>query len=126
MTTIKWSELSRREILKAGTTAAALGASASFVSGQAFAGAEEDRIVASAKKAVPNGAELTGIMWSNYQTATQPIVKEFGDLTGITLPKIQDISTFEIPQRAMAEALSKSPEFDFFHVDTNMIPSLAS
>jgi multiple sugar transport system substrate-binding protein len=126
MKTIKWSEISRREILKAGTTAAALSASAPFVAGQAFAGAEEDRIVASAKKAAPNGAELTGIMWSNYQTATQPIVKEFGDMTGITLPKIQDISTFEIPQRAMAEALSKSPEFDFFHVDTNMIPSLAS
>ncbi len=51
---------------------------------------------------------------------------EFGDLTGIKISKLQDISAFEIPQRAMAEALSKSPEFDFFHVDTNMIPSLAS
>lgn len=124
--TIKWSEVSRREILKAGTAAAALGAAAPMTAGAAFAAAEEDRIVASAQKSVPNGAELTGIMWSNYQTATQPIIKEFGDLTGITLPRIQDISTFEIPQRAMAEALSKSPEFDFFHVDTNMIPSLAS
>src|SRR3546814_4957890 len=65
-------------------------------------------------------------MWSNYQTATQPIVKEFQAATGISLPRIQDISTFDIPQRAMAEALSKSPEFDFFHLDSNMIPSLVS
>ena len=26
----------------------------------------------------------------------------------------------------MAEALSRSPQFDFFHIDSNMIPSLAS
>ena len=124
--TIKWSELSRREILKAGTAAAAVGAATPMMSGAAFAGSEEDSIIASAKKAAPNGAEVTGIMWSNYQVAVSGVIKEFGDATGITLPKIQDISTFEIPQRAMAEALSKSPEFDFFHVDTNMIPSLAS
>jgi multiple sugar transport system substrate-binding protein len=39
---------------------------------------------------------------------------------------VQDISIFDAPQRAMAEALSKSPQFDFIHIDSNMIPSLAS
>jgi len=121
---ISWAELSRREVLKAGTAATALAAMAP--ASRVWAGDEEDRIVASAKKYAPNGEALTGIMWSNYQTATQPVVKEFEAATGITLPKIQDISTFDIPQRAMAEALSKSPEFDFFHLDSNMIPSLVS
>jgi hypothetical protein len=71
--TIKWSEVSRREILKAGTAAAAFGAATPMMAGSAFASAEEDRIVASAKKAAPSGAELTGIMWSNYQTDSQGI-----------------------------------------------------
>src|SRR5262249_1326309 len=35
-------------------------------------------------------------------------------------------SIFDAPQRAMAEALSRSPQFDFIHIDSNMIPSLAS
>lgn len=126
MKEIKWSDFSRRQIMKMGAAAAAAGAMTPALSSGAFAAAEDDRIVAAAKKAVPNGEELTGIMWSNYQTATQPVVKKFGELTGIMLPRIQDISTFDIPQRAMAEALSKSPEFDFFHLDSNMIPSLAS
>ncbi len=39
---------------------------------------------------------------------------------------MQDISIFDAPQRAMAEALSRSPQFDFIHIDSNMIPSLAS
>ncbi|HYM98170.1 MAG TPA: extracellular solute-binding protein [Aestuariivirgaceae bacterium] len=53
-------------------------------------------------------------------------MEEFRKLTGIGVDNIQDISIFDIPQRAMAEALSRSPEFDFFHVDAGMIPSLAS
>ena len=39
---------------------------------------------------------------------------------------MQDISIFDAPQRAMAEALSRSPQFDFIHINSNMIPSLAS
>ena len=124
MQKIKWSDFSRRQIMKAGAVAAATGAMPGALTSAAFAGAEEDRIIAQAKKIGPT--DVTGIMWSNYQTAISPIVKEFKDATGIAMPKIQDISTFDIPQRAMAEALSKSPEFDFFHLDSNMIPSLAS
>ena len=123
---IKWSELSRREALKAGTAAAAVGAATPMMSGTAFAGTEEDSIVAAAKKAVPGGQDLTGLMWGLYSSGAKPVMDDFAGLTNIKISKLQDISAFEIPQRAMAEALSKSPEFDFFHVDTNMIPSLAS
>lgn len=126
MKQISWADFSRRQIMKMGAAAAATGAMTSAFAPNAFAGAEEDRIVAAAKKAVPNGQEVTGILWSNYQRAMQPVIEDFGKLTGITMPKIQDISIFDTPQRAMAEALSKSPEFDFFHIDSTMIPSLAS
>jgi multiple sugar transport system substrate-binding protein len=122
--TIKWADFSRRQIMKAGAVAAASGVLPGALTSQAFAGAEEDAIIASAKKLT--ATEVTGILWSNYQVAVSPIAAEFKEATGIDLSKIQDISTFDIPQRAMAEALSKSPEFDFFHVDSNMIPSLAS
>jgi multiple sugar transport system substrate-binding protein len=126
MKRISWADFSRREMMKAGAAMAATGAMTSAFAPNAFAAAEDDAIVAAAKKAVPNATEVTGILWSNYQRAMQPVIEDFGKLTGITMPKIQDISTFDIPQRAMAEALSKSPEFDFFHLDANMIPSLAS
>src|SRR3546814_14479145 len=112
MRTTSWKEFSRRDVLKYGTAAAALGAVGPVFAGAAYAAAEDDRIIAAAKKAVPNPVGLSGIMWSNYQTATQPLVKEFQAATGISLPRIQDISTFDIPQRALAEALSKSPELD--------------
>ena len=124
MKTIKWADFSRRQIMKAGAAAAAAGVLPGALASSAFAGAEEDAIIASAKKLT--ATEVTGILWSNYQVAVSPIAAEFKAATGIDLSKIQDISTFDIPQRAMAEALSKSPEFDFFHVDSNMIPSLAS
>lgn len=91
---------------------------------RAFAAAEDDRIVAAAK---PLGAtDLRGMIWSNYYSAMQGPMEEFKKLTGIGVGNIQDISIFDAPQRAMAEALSRSPQFDFFHIDSNMIPSLAS
>jgi multiple sugar transport system substrate-binding protein len=110
--------------MKAGAVAAAAGVLPGALTSSALAGSEEDAIIASAKKL--SATKVTGILWANYQVAMAPIIKEFNDATGIDLSKMLDISTFEIPQRAMAEALSKSPEFDFFHVDSNMIPSLAS
>ncbi len=105
----KWSELSRRDALKAGTAAAAVSAVSPLMSGTAFAGTAEDAIIAAAKKAVPNGQDLTGLMWGLYSSGAQPVMDEFGEKTGIKVSKLQDISAFEIPQRAMAEALSKSP-----------------
>jgi multiple sugar transport system substrate-binding protein len=89
-----------------------------------LAASEEERIAAAAK---PLGAgELKGMIWSNYYVPMQPSMEEFKKLTGIGVASIQDISIFDAPQRAMAEAVSRSPQFDFFHIDSNMIPSLAS
>jgi len=121
---IKWADLSRRQIMKAGALAAATGVMPAALSSSALAGAEEDGIIANAKKL--GATEVTGILWANYQVAMSPVIREFGEATGITLPKTLDISIFDTPPRAMAEALSKSGEFDFFHLDSNMIPSLAS
>jgi multiple sugar transport system substrate-binding protein len=91
---------------------------------RAFAQAENDRIVAAAK---PIGkTDLRGMIWSNYYIPMQPSMEDFRKLTGIGVGGIQDLTIFDIPQRAMAEALSRSPQFDFFHVDAGMIPSLAS
>jgi hypothetical protein len=66
MKKISWADFSRRQIMKMGATVAATGAMSSMLPGQAFAAAEDDRIIASAKKAVPNATEVTGILWSNY------------------------------------------------------------
>ena len=121
---IKWADFSRRQIMKAGAVAAATGALPTALTSSALAGAEEDRIVANAKKL--GATEVTGVLWANYQIALSPVIGAFGEATGITLPKTLDISILDTPARAMAEALSKSGEFDFFHIDSNMIPSLAS
>ena len=51
MKTIKWSDFSRRQIMKAGAVAAATGVMPSL----AYGGAEEDRIIKQAKKlGIPN------------------------------------------------------------------------
>ena len=123
---VKTPRVSRRAVLAGGVTTAALATLPLGKYSTALAATEEERIIAAAKKAVTQPVDVGGIMWSNYQTAVAPVAKEFSAATGISMTKLQDISTFDIPQRAMAEALSKSPEFDFFHLDSNMIPSLAS
>lgn len=116
--------LHRRTFIRAGMAAALTGPWVLRHPGRAEAGPEEDNIVTAAKKA--GGAELNGMIWSLYYRNMERLSDEFKGLTGIGVKNIQDISIFQIPQRAMAEALSRSPQFDFFHVDSNMIPSLAS
>src|SRR5499426_4735222 len=98
---------------------------ANFLPGRPALGASlEERVVTAAK---PLGAgEVTGMIWSPYLVPMQPVIAEFKKQTGIGLGAVQDISIFDAPQRAMAEALSRSPQFDFIHIDSNMIPSLAS
>ena len=114
--------ISRRDFVKGGV-GLTLASTVPFAR-NAFAQAENDRIVTAAK---PIGkTELRGMIWSNYYIPMQPSMEDFRKLTGIGVGGIQDISIFDIPQRAMAEALSRSPQFDFFHVDAGMIPSLAS
>ena len=107
------------------TVAAASGLKLPYWTRPAWAGAEEDRIAAAAN-AIAEKADINGMIWSNYMVPMQPAAGRFEEATGIGVGNIQDISIFDIPQRAMAEALSRSPNFDFFHVDSNMIPSLVS
>lgn len=114
--------ISRREFIKGGLGLTVL--STLPYAPRAFAQAENERIVAAAKSI--GKTDLKGMIWSNYYLAMQRSMEEFRKATGIGVGGIQDISVFDIPQRAMAEALSRSPQFDFFHVDAGMIPSLAS
>src|SRR6185437_5357875 len=90
----------------------------------AFGATMEESTIAAAKTAGP--ANVNGMIWSPYFVPMQPVIAEFTKQTGIGIGGIQDISIFDAPQRAMAEALSRSPSFDFIHIDSNMIPSLAS
>src|SRR5262249_34607260 len=100
---------------------------ANFVPGMtplAFAATMEEQTVAAAKTV--GKADVSGMIWSPYFVPMQPVIAEFTKQTGIGIGGIQDISIFDAPQRAMAEALSRSPQFDFIHIDSNMIPSLVS
>ena len=90
----------------------------------AAAATMEESTIAAAKAAGP--AAVNGMIWSPYLVPMQPVIAEFSKQTNITIGAVQDISIFDAPQRAMAEALSRSPQFDFIHIDSNMIPSLAS
>ena len=90
----------------------------------AFAATMEERTIAAAKTA--GAADVSGMIWSPYLVPMQPVIADFKKATGIGVGAVQDISIFDAPQRAMAEALSRSPQFDFIHIDSNMIPSLAS
>jgi spermidine/putrescine-binding protein len=90
----------------------------------AAAATMEESTIAAAKAAGP--AAVTGMIWSPYLVPMQPVIAEFSKQTSITIGGVQDISIFDAPQRAMAEALSRSPQFDFIHIDSNMIPSLVS
>ncbi|MGH6742211.1 MAG: ABC transporter substrate-binding protein, partial [Bradyrhizobium sp.] len=81
-------------------------------------------IVAAAKSI--GKTDLSAIMWSNYFVPMKPPMEEFQKATGIGITKIKDLSTPTIPQAAMAEALTRSPDFDIIHLGSEMIPSLVS
>jgi ABC-type glycerol-3-phosphate transport system substrate-binding protein len=100
---------------------------ANFVPGTtpfAHAATMEEQTIAAAKAV--GKADVNGMIWSPYLVPMKPVIAEFTKETGIGIGAVQDISIFDAPQRAMAEALSRSPQFDFIHIDSNMIPSLAS
>ena len=117
------SSISRRGLVKAGVGLTV----ANFLPGAtplALAASMEERTVAAAKTLA--AADVSGMIWSPYLVPMQPVIAEFRKQTGIGVGAVQDISIFDAPQRAMTEALSRSPQFDFIHIDSNMIPSLAS
>jgi multiple sugar transport system substrate-binding protein len=112
--------ISRRRALQGGLALSALGG----LPGRAFAADEGARIIEAAKGI--GKTELSAIMWSNYFVPMKPPMEEFQKATGIGITKIKDLSTPTIPQAAMAEALTRSPDFDLIHVGSEMIPSLVS
>src|ERR1041384_4745150 len=115
--------MSRRRFIGAGaglTVANFLPGTAPF----AFGATMEEQTIAAAKKA--GAAQVNGMIWSPYFVPMQPVIAEFTKETGIGIGGVQDISIFDAPQRAMADALSHSPQFDFIHIPSTMIPSLAS
>src|SRR6266849_4981545 len=117
------STVSRRTFIEGGVGLTV----ANFLPGTsplALAATMEEQTIAAAKKA--GAAQVNGMIWSPYFVPMQPVIAEFTKQTGIGVGGVQDISIFDAPQRAMAEALSRSPQFDFIHIDSNMIPSLAS
>ena len=112
----------RRRVLQGGLRLAALGATPFGRS--ALAADEGDSVIAAAKGI--GKTDLSAIMWSNYFVPMKPPMEEFQKATGIGITKIKDLSTPTIPQAAMAEALTRSPDFDLIHVGSEMIPSLVS
>ena len=114
--------LPRRRVLQGGLGLAALGASG--LGRAALAAEEGDAIVAAAKQI--GKTDLKAIMWSNYFVPMDGPMKEFQQATGISITNIKDLSTPTIPQAAMAEALTRSPDFDIIHLGSEMIPSLVS
>ncbi|HTQ32924.1 MAG TPA: extracellular solute-binding protein [Stellaceae bacterium] len=114
--------ISRRHVLQGGVGLAALGTMP--FSPAALADSEGDSIIAAAKSI--GKTDLSAIMWSNYFVPMKPPMEEFQKATGIGITKIKDLSTPTIPQAAMAEALTRSPDFDLIHVGSEMIPSLVS
>ena len=114
--------LPRRRVLQGGLGLAALGAAG--LGRSALAAEEGDAIIAAAKGI--GKTDLKAIMWSNYFVPMQPPIEEFQKATGIAITAIKDLSTPTIPQAAMAEALTRSPDFDIVHLGSEMIPSLVS
>lgn len=114
--------LPRRRVLQGGLGLAALAATPFGRS--ALAASEGDSIVAAAKGI--GKTDLKAVIWSNFYVPLQPPMEEFRKATGIGITDIKDISTPTIPQAAMAEALTRSPDFDLIHLGSEMIPSLVS
>lgn len=114
--------IGRRRVLQGGFGLAALGAAG--IPPLAFAADEGESIIAAAKGI--GKTDLKAIMWSNYFVPMQPPIEEFQKATGIAITAIKDLSTPTIPQAAMAEALTRSPDFDIVHLGSEMIPSLVS
>ncbi|HZP75491.1 MAG TPA: extracellular solute-binding protein [Pseudolabrys sp.] len=117
------SKFSRRTLMQGGVGLTI----ANFLPGTmpfAQAATMEESTIAAAKTV--QATDVSGMIWSPYLVPMQPVIADFKKATGIGVGAVQDISIFDAPQRAMAEALSRSPQFDFIHIDSNMIPSLAS
>ena len=113
----------RRRVLQGGLALGALG-SLPFAR-SAFAD-EGGAVIAATKSAGIGKTDLHALIWSNYFPPVKKALQGFTQATGIDIASIKDISTPAIPQAAMAEALTQSPDFDLIHLGSEMIPSLVS
>jgi multiple sugar transport system substrate-binding protein len=114
--------ISRRRFIEGGLTLTALGSVP--LARSALAASEEETIIAAAKSI--GKTDLRALIWSNYFVPMEAPMTAFQKATGIGITHTKDIAEPSIPQAAMAEALTHSPEFDLIHLDSAMIPSLAS
>ena len=112
----------RRSFIEGGLALTALGTTP--LGRSALAADEGDSVIAAAKGI--GKTDLSTVMWSNYFVPMKSPMEEFQNATGIGITKIKDLSTPTIPQAAMAEALTRSPDFDLIHLGSEMIPSLVS
>ncbi len=117
-------KITRRRLIKTGLATAAAAPWVMHYSGVAEASAEEDRIIQAAKKLEP--VSLNGMMWGLYWRNYPDLNREFKAATGISMDNVSDVPNLQIPQRAMAEAITRSGKFDIFHVESMMIPSLVA
>ena len=112
----------RRSFIEGGLALTAVGTTP--LGRSALAAEEGDSVIAAAKGI--GKTDLSAVMWSNYFVPMKSPMEEFQNATGIGITKIKDLSTPTIPQAAMAEALTRSPDFDLIHLGSEMIPSLVS
>jgi multiple sugar transport system substrate-binding protein len=124
--------VSRRTFLKA---AGAVGASvfggpyfaADFAWGASVAGETPEERAINGAKALKKNLDLNVLIWGQYFPGKmRELATDFKEKTGIGVGATQDLVTFQIPARVMAEAVAKSSAFDIVHVSAGMIPTLVN
>ena len=115
--------LSRRDFMNTAISTSALMALPKMATAGGHS-AVNQKIIEAAKSA--GTADLKGIIWALYYAPMKASVEKFGAETGTNFKDIKDISIFVAPPAVVAEGVAKSPEFDLFHINSNMIPTLAS
>jgi spermidine/putrescine-binding protein len=86
----------------------------------------EERAINGAK-ALKKNLDLNVLIWGQYFPGKmRALAADFKEKTGIGVGATQDLVTFQIPARVMAEAVAKSSAFDIVHVSAGMIPTLAN
>jgi len=115
--------LSRRDFMNTAISTTALMALPKMATAGGHS-AVNQKIIEAAKSA--GTADLKGIIWALYYAPMKASCEKFAAETGTNFKDIKDISIFVAPPAVVAEGVAKSPEFDLFHINSNMIPTLAS
>jgi ABC-type glycerol-3-phosphate transport system substrate-binding protein len=78
-------------------------------------------------RALKKNLDLKVLIWGQYYPGKmRELAADFKEKTGIGVGATQDLVTFQIPARVMAEAVAKSSAFDIVHVGAGMIPTLVN